>query len=170
MPFSELETSFAKNEVTKFKPDVFLTLHSGVFGLFYPYGSDMKEAVRNIKNMKKVLLGVKNKFCPWCSLTTPAKYLGYVSHGNCLDYVYDILKAKYSFAWEIYTNEVNWQDYLGDKFKIRQKTKDFLKISKDNYCLKLFNPIKSEEFNFIIENFTNALFYMFEEILEIEGY
>jgi len=35
--FSELETNFIKDTVTYFKPKLFLTVHSGMFGLFHPF-------------------------------------------------------------------------------------------------------------------------------------
>jgi len=38
--FSEIETRFIKETVEKFKPKLFLTLHSGEFGLFHPFAYD----------------------------------------------------------------------------------------------------------------------------------
>ena len=171
IPFSEYETTFAKEELTKFLPDVFLTIHSGVFGLFYPYGSDMNEGVKNIKNIKNVLKGIKDKFCPWCSLTTPSKFLGYISHGNCLDYAYDVLNVKYSFAWEIYTNEINWKSYV-DNYEADQSY-DFDEAnsnnSRENQCLEMFNPISQNDYSFMIEMWSKSIFYMLKEILSIEN-
>lgn len=111
-PFSEVESAFTKDKVTTFLPDVFLTLHSGVFGLFYPYGSKLEEGKRNITKIKKVLNSVKNLFCNYCSVSTPSLFLKYISHGNGLDYVYDKLDVSYSFAWEIYTNEIDYKEYI----------------------------------------------------------
>lgn len=122
-PFSEIESSFAKDSVSEFKPDVFLTLHSGVFGLFHPYASKLEDGEFNIDKMKQTLQGIKDKFCPYCYLGSASKFLGYVSHGNCLDYVYDILKTPYSFAWEIYTNEINYKQYLSNQIKSVDKSK-----------------------------------------------
>jgi len=36
-PFSEIETLFIKDSVEKFKPKLFLTVHSGEYSLFHPY-------------------------------------------------------------------------------------------------------------------------------------
>jgi hypothetical protein len=36
-PFSEIETKFTKQLVDEFKPKLFLTIHSGAYGLFLPY-------------------------------------------------------------------------------------------------------------------------------------
>ncbi len=37
-PFSEKETQVIKNELESVKPTVFITIHSGVLGLYTPYG------------------------------------------------------------------------------------------------------------------------------------
>ncbi len=36
-PFSENETKFIRDAVKSFNPKLFLTIHSGVYGLYYPY-------------------------------------------------------------------------------------------------------------------------------------
>jgi len=36
-PFSEKETNFIKDSVKSFNPKLFLTIHSGVYGLYLPY-------------------------------------------------------------------------------------------------------------------------------------
>jgi len=119
-PFSEIESSFVKDSVTTFKPDVFLTLHSGVFGLFYPYASKLTEGEYNIDNLKSIMGDLKQKFCNYCSVGTPSEFLGYVSPGNCLDYVYDKLKVPYAMAWEIYTNEINYIPYMNKEKSLKE--------------------------------------------------
>jgi hypothetical protein len=36
-PFSELEVNFIKDTVQVFQPKLFLTIHSGMFGMFHPF-------------------------------------------------------------------------------------------------------------------------------------
>lgn len=36
-PFSEVETNFIKETVRLFQPKLFLTIHSGMYGLFHPF-------------------------------------------------------------------------------------------------------------------------------------
>lgn len=126
-PFSEVESTFAKDSIAEFSPDVFLTVHSGVYGLFYPYASKKVEA-EHIEPVKRVLREIKSKFCPLCSLGPPSKLIGYISPGNCLDYSYEILKVPHTMAWEIYTNE-----YVTDLEleRIRNKEKSQSSINSD---------------------------------------
>lgn len=55
-PFSEPETQLLKEDATQYKPDVFLTIHSGTLGLFTPWAykhSEIKDPVAFIENSKK---------------------------------------------------------------------------------------------------------------------
>lgn len=104
-PFSEIETQFIDRAVKNFKPKLFLTVHSGVYGLFLPYAFREEVGSLNKDNMLTVLNEIKNKYCSVCDVGSPAKLIGYKSSGTCLDYIYDNYKVPYSFAWEIYTNE-----------------------------------------------------------------
>lgn len=36
-PFSEIETQVVRDELREFKPNAFLSIHSGTLGLFSPY-------------------------------------------------------------------------------------------------------------------------------------
>lgn len=107
-------------------------MHSGVYGLFYPYASKKEEGAFNIFNIKTVLSELKSNFCPWCSLSTPSLFLNYISYGNCLDYVYDELKTKYSFAWEIYTNEINYKNHIKNNISERKDTTGNINYSASN--------------------------------------
>lgn len=188
-PFSEIETQFSKEQLEKFKPEVFLTLHSGIYGLFYPYGSSMKEAEVNGFEMKSILNDIKNNLCKWCSVGTPSQYLNYISPGNCLDYAYDKLKVKYSFAWEIYSDEVNYKEELKKdnnitkfeneneenieftKYSSFMETKNKLSNYIDNLnmkCLSLFNPLNMEDYNYIIEMWIKSIFRMLKKVMDFE--
>lgn len=130
----------------EYKPDIFLTLHSGIYGLFYPYASKLEDAKRNIVNMKGVLKEIQKNYCPWCYLGTPGQYLGYISHGNCLDYMYEKLNTKYSFAWEIYTNEVDYKDYvefIGNEYILKKKSNTNL----DDFLLNDYDSDYNLNFN-----------------------
>ncbi len=47
-PFSEMETKFLKSIVGDFKPKLFLSVHSGAFGLFMPYAYLQEEGKFNL--------------------------------------------------------------------------------------------------------------------------
>jgi hypothetical protein len=44
-PFSEKETRFVRDAVKDFNPKLFLTIHSGVYGLYYPYAYLEEEGI-----------------------------------------------------------------------------------------------------------------------------
>jgi len=48
-PFSEVETNFINRLIEKFNPKLFLTVHSGAYGLFMPYAYLKKEG-KNLSN------------------------------------------------------------------------------------------------------------------------
>ena len=56
--------------------------------------------------MYSLLKEIKHNYCHSCEVGSASIQIGYQSSGTCLDYVYDKLNVPYSFAWEIYTGEV----------------------------------------------------------------
>jgi len=50
--FSEIETQFLRDSVKSFQPLVFLSIHSGVLGLFYPYAFNPDNSENQRKKRK----------------------------------------------------------------------------------------------------------------------
>ena len=181
-PFSEIETIFIMQSIKLFNAKLFLTLHSGVYGLFLPYAFQEDEAKFNYNNMFNILSKIKNDFCPVCQLGAPSKVIGYKSSGTCLDYIYDNFKVPYALAWEIYSSET----YFPALNQYKQLESSFLSIKENqiqiqidssksnklrkystqeiNFCSKLFNPIDFKSFSFIINNWLKALLELFDFI------
>ncbi len=121
--FSEIETQFIRDSVkSMIDPLMFLSIHSGTLGLFYPYAFeaanknksmynytnfqlDSPEEVKRKKLMDGILQLVKKNHCSNCFVGTPFKLLNYESSGTCLDYIYDNLKVPFSFVWEVYSRQ-----------------------------------------------------------------
>ncbi len=137
-PFSEVETKFVKSLVKSFNPKIFLTLHSGVYGLYLPYAFLQKETDRDKGIMKNILNQIKEKYCPVCQVGAPSLKIGYQSSGTCLDYIYDKIKVPYSFAWEIYSNEVVHPEIA------KLSRNRFLK--RNNLFIETVNKIKPSNF------------------------
>jgi hypothetical protein len=180
--FSEHETTFIRDSIRDFKAKLFLSVHSGVYGLYLPYAYSDVEGLLiltlgsfNNDNMHKALELVKMKFCSTCQLGPPSRLIGYKSSGTCLDYIYDNFKVPYALAWEIYTNEVNMPEleFIRTSFKnlrgiesIQQfgnKTYDMEYIKqydddKNEKCLTMFNPVDKLSYDFIINNWTLVLY------------
>jgi len=103
-PFTEPETRIFKRLVTAYKPQTFLTVHSGTKGLYMPWAYDKTHMAQyNHDNMNDILttLNTDHCQCPWGAA---GKEVGYPCPGTCLDYVYAILSTPFSFAFEIYVD------------------------------------------------------------------
>lgn len=115
-PFSEPETQIFKELVMEYQPTTFLTVHSGTRGMYMPWAFDTQHlASRNQPAMMKILRELDSKHCQ-CPFGAAGKEVGYACPGTCLDWVYDQLKAPYSFAFEIYTSPSS-DDELRDRWE-----------------------------------------------------
>lgn len=99
--FTEDETHILKEKSDAFRPDLFLTVHSGTLGMYIPYAFS-RDAVegKSTAPMLRILNEMNPEFCN-CDVGAAGKEVGYLCPGTCLDYLYD-LGTKYSFAFEIY--------------------------------------------------------------------
>ncbi len=132
--FSEIGSTVVKDAVTRFKPKVFLSIHSGTLGMYTPYAYSDKEgkslqrkatlylynttlftlAVVNEGNMKEVLNQLNQNFCS-CPAGAAGKEVGYLCPGTCLDYAYEQLNVPYAYAWEIYEKGGNFNKLKNSK-------------------------------------------------------
>lgn len=64
--------------------------------------------------MIDVLDRLKNNYCPSCDVGNAGTEVGYLSPGSCIDYAYDGLNIKYSFAFEIFHQDVDLKKDLED--------------------------------------------------------
>lgn len=63
--------------------------------------------------MMSIVQDINGKYCRDCGVGAAGKEVGYLCPGTCLDYIYEDLKADYSFAFEIYSNNYNIRESLG---------------------------------------------------------
>jgi len=100
-PFSQDETKILRDATKAFRPDLFLTVHSGTLGMYIPYAYSTESVPGpNAPAMLDVLNKMNPKYCN-CDVGAAGKEVGYLCPGTCLDYIYD-MGTKYSFAFEIY--------------------------------------------------------------------
>lgn len=103
-PFSEPETQLVRDLITGFQPTTFLSVHSGTLGMYMPWAYDSQHlAKRNRGPMLSVLEELDSSHCK-CPFGAAGKEVGYDCPGTSFDWVYDHLKAPFSFAWEIYAD------------------------------------------------------------------
>lgn len=111
-PFSQDETIILRDASKAFRPDLFLTVHSGTLGMYIPYAySNNEVSGPNAPAMLAMLEAMNPKYCN-CDVGAAGKEVGYLCPGTCLDYLYD-MGTKYSFAFEIYELGQYKRDGLG---------------------------------------------------------
>jgi len=134
--FSEEETAILRSSALNFKPDLFISIHSGVLGMYTPYAYSSSSPSSPIEStMVDILNKLNPKFCD-CSVGAAGKEVGYLCPGTCLDYMFDNLKTPYSFAVEIYTGDTGYrgdkQEPMENQGDSKDDRKDKDKDNKDN--------------------------------------
>jgi hypothetical protein len=176
-PFSENETVFIHDSLKKFDAHILLSIHSGFYGLFLPYAYNRRECRKNNRKMKSILNEMQERYCSVCKVGSPALLIGYKSSGTCLDYAYKRLKVPYTFAFEIYSDEMPFpeidskinrvESFLEKKLKtvknlsaikkeLMRSTKTKFTHQENEICLSLFNPLDKARYDLILSNWTNV--------------
>eukprot|EP00435_Cladocopium_sp_Y103_P046357 s892_g13.t1 len=179
-PFSEPETQLVRDLISDFKPTTFLSVHSGTLGLYMPWAYDSQHlAERNRAAMLSVLKDLDEAHCK-CPFGAAGLEVGYDCPGTSFDWVFDHLKAPFSFAWEIYANpsegehlRKRWEDKLASmknqKVSLLQ-SKELSDLYADSHsdfwssmaaktqheCFSNFNPGTEEEYNVTVTNWATS--------------
>lgn len=133
-PFSEPETKTVKGLLSDFMPTTFLSVHSGTKGLYMPWAFDSRHlAERNREPMLEVLKQVDKDHCK-CPFGAAGKEVGYDCPGTSFDWVYDRLKAQFSFAWEIHA-ESSEDESLNSRFENEMKQSNFVGLLQQETML-----------------------------------
>ena len=188
--FNQVETTFLRESISDFEPFVFITLHSGTMAMFHPHSYSTEPDYVKTKwgsITKKHLNTLKSNLCKNCDVGLPSQYLGYVSTGSSIDYVYEVLKVPIAMTWEIYDIEKfpELKDFMKrskssfiQRREIKKKKdinynlelttkyegKDFDKLIKDIdseseliECFELFNPLTQISYDFTIQFWNKIL-------------
>lgn len=178
-PFSEPETQLVRDLISDFKPTTFLSVHSGTLGLYMPWAYDSQHlAHRNREGMLSVLKDLDEVHCK-CPFGAAGLEVGYDCPGTSFDWVFDHLKAPFSFAWEIYANPSEgdnlrrrWESKVA-KMKIQkvsllqsQELSDLYADSHSDFwnsnaknqreCFSNFNPGTEEDYNVTVTNWATS--------------
>ena len=114
------------------KPHVFVTAHSGEQSMFVPYAFQ-DQACSHYDELLSIMKALNEKHLSGaCQVGSAANVLNYQCPGTCLDFIYDQLKTKYAFGWEIFASTQN-------ETEDRQR---FLQFNKEESCFSFFNPLK----------------------------
>ena len=163
--FSEKETQIFKSAVEEFDPTVFSSIHSGTLGMYMPWAyssSPSSDGIRNGRKMTEILSELDSKYCQ-CPSGAAAEQVGYDSPGTCLDWVHSRTRAKYSYAFEIYTGvgvselrqRYREQNIRGGNSLLEMSLEDQGLSQRD--CFEQFNPVDKETYKTVVDNWTKAL-------------
>ncbi|CAD8066346.1 unnamed protein product [Paramecium primaurelia] len=190
-PFSEPETRAVRDSLKAFNPDIFLTVHSGTLGMFTPHAYSTDAAEQNEDKMMDILNDISGKYCPSCDVGVASQAIGYLAPGSCVDYAYDELKIRYSFAFEIYHGSINLEEQLKSrthssflqltgqqqstknrKFEHNNNHSCFLQTSSKydmskEECFDYFNP-DSSQYDWYVQNWTEAYQEMLLKLVQEE--
>lgn len=142
--YSEAETKKMQELFEDFQPWLFISVHSGVSTLMYPYAYTFDQIEDETRNeLESVLKKVKSDAGLSGEVGQVSLLLDYLSSGNCLDYAFS-RKVTYAFAFEIYA----------------EKSRSALQISmesNDDVCFSIFNPQTHHDYLETLEKWTNAI-------------
>ena len=117
-PFSEWQTRALRDLLGKIEPEIFITTHAGTLGMYTPFAykkfkyTDLStEDSKKLSTMLKIIKKVNSKYCN-CKAGSIGNDLWYLCPGTCLDYAYEKLQIKYSFAFEIYDGITTNENFL----------------------------------------------------------
>jgi len=118
--FSEDETCILRDSAKQFRPDMFVSIHSGALGMYTPFAYSTSRPTGKVEDqMVGVLKRLNPRYCN-CDVGAAGKELNYLCPGTCLDYMFDKLKTPYAFAVEIWEGGKGWK---------RQRSSSFLEAA-----------------------------------------
>lgn len=182
--FSEKETQVLKRLVSRFSPDIYLSIHSGAYLLGEPYGYTQQKTPKEASVMSEVLGPISAKYCNGqCPYGGLAKMIDYANGGCDIDYVYETLGTPYVFTWEIYTGDRYREGYIEKAQEINAEAKgrrSFLQRSKRSKmaieepeysqevdeCIDQFLPKTRESTQQVVENWSGAYLELAAEVVK----
>lgn len=111
---------------------------AGMQGLFMPWDHKTELATGGNAEHTLTLLNALNHLAcnDECAVGSGGATVGYKAHGTATDYMHEVLGVPIPMTWEIYGDEtVHFQD-----------------------CFRMFNPVSKQQFDRVVERWSNALF------------
>lgn len=153
-PFSEPQTTEMREYLEDFKPDLFISIHSGINGIFIPWAYDFirldldeEEKLLNVMKEMEKASGVDAEY------GTAEEVLEYIATGSCMDYAYGVCDVPYAYAWEIYGAKEDFASFLQE---VKQKGTNH-KHKDPGECFPEFNPPTKSKYLETLDKWTKAL-------------
>ncbi|KAF4688244.1 hypothetical protein FOZ62_014443 [Perkinsus olseni] len=171
--FSEPETKMLRSLIDKTSPDFFLSVHSGMLGLFYPYAYSPSAHPRAAGALESVLDKVADDGCQ-CPSGQASLEIGHGAPGSSLDYAFkDGRGAKFAYAIEVYSDPTH-RGVFHEEYRERKQERaspvtylttmsssDFGAIEGEK-CLEYFNPVVEHEYTEVLQTWTRNILEMME--------
>lgn len=142
-PFSEPESQIARDHLEAFKPDAFLSVHSGDRALWTPGAYDIDDTAtkRQLGASWNTLLSIASNVNDYtkcdCRVGAPGKVANVRHPGTSIDYAGLKMNVPYAMAWEI------WLDQKRD-------------------CLPHFSPTVHDDYARVLQRWSLAMVYFAE--------
>ncbi|EER02860.1 carboxypeptidase B precursor, putative [Perkinsus marinus ATCC 50983] len=178
--FSEPETKILRSLIDKTSPEFFLSVHSGMLGLFYPYAYSPSAHPSTAGALERVLDRVADEGCQ-CPSGQASIEIGHGAPGSSLDYAFkDGAGARFAYAVEVYSDPSR-RGAFHEEYKERKKdgaspvtyltsisSGDFGPIDGEK-CLEYFNPIAENEYNEVLQTWSTNILEMMQLASEETG-
>ncbi|KAF4671903.1 hypothetical protein FOL47_001124 [Perkinsus chesapeaki] len=175
--FSEPETkarcSILRSLIDGVAPNFFLSVHSGMLGLFYPYAYSPQAHPRTAVSLESVLDKVADKGCQ-CPSGQASLEIGHGAPGSSLDYAFnDGRGAQFAYAVEVYSDPSH-RSLFHEEYQQRKGVKAALitylrGVSSADFgpivgqkCLEYFNPMTQDEYSDVLQTWSNNILMMMQ--------
>lgn len=186
-PFSEPESRIIRDTLAEYKPNFYLSVHSGNLGVFAPYAYASNAPQPSSATMS-LLQKVSQTYCQ-CPFGGAAHTIGYNCPGASIDYVYDKIGAKNSYAVEIWIGEDKQQPFH-DRYEAQMRGTSTAGLSSflqqrhtrhaianlhehesgdttnqqdSAWCLQNFNPVHHDDYKDVLTRWTKAYLTLINE-------
>lgn len=134
-PLSEYESRALDALARRVEPDLYLTVHSGEFGILFPW-DHKRDAIQHdsLTRIQAVANKLRDAHCSECRSGTAMELLGYNAYGTGADHFYAEHSIPYALTLEIY----------GDK------------SASDEACFQMFNPLSRSAYSGTVDNWSLA--------------
>ena len=141
-PLSEPESKCTLSIIQNRRPHIIVNVHSGMHAILTPWDHEPRVVSGHEKDLQ-LMSELNQKFCSKkCSFGPGAKVVQYAAHGTLGDHVMTYLKPILYFTYEIYGEEVDFEE-----------------------CYQQFNPQTPFEMHAISESYSEAMLYVMHEVL-----
>jgi hypothetical protein len=142
-PFSEPETLRISGLFESFKPDLFISVHSGISALMYPPAYTFPSLTQDT-SIEQLLSNLKSSSNLDVEIGITSKILSYTSSGNCLDFSFEHNTT--SLVFEIFKHSPP------DLSKVPSQ-----KTIPSSDCFSFFNPSTLSSFSKTLTKWSSAL-------------